>query len=86
MTLYIHLDIWAFELLDSKIRMYEKITEKDYYTRMVGLHPIWLGNKMVIKDFIDNKYWDYLYNKKKIFSKRIKISYKKKRKKIFFIL
>jgi hypothetical protein len=40
MTLYIHLDVWAFELLESKIRMYEKITEKDYYTRMVGLHPI----------------------------------------------
>jgi len=40
LTLYINLDIWAFDLLESKIRMYEKSTEKDYFSKMVGLKPI----------------------------------------------
>jgi hypothetical protein len=39
---------------------------------------------MVIKDFIDNKYWDYLYNKKKKFLvKELKYHIKKKEKKYF---
>ena len=59
-----HLDVWAFELLESKIRMYEKITEKDYFSKTVGLKPIWLSDKWVIKDLINKKYWDYLYKKK----------------------
>ena len=67
LTLYIHLDIWAFDLLNSKIRMYEKSTEKDYFSKMVGLKPIWFSEKIIKKEFVNKKYWDYLYKKKKNF-------------------
>jgi hypothetical protein len=84
MTVYIHLDVWAFELLESKIRMYEKTIEKDYFSKTVGLSPIWLGNKLVIEELINNKYWDYLYNKKKKFLvKELKYNIKKKEKKYY---
>lgn len=84
LTFYIYLDVWAFELLDSKIRMYEKLTEKDYFSKTVGLKPIWLGNKIVIKEFMDKKNWDYIYNKKKKFLvKELKYNIKKKEKKIY---
>jgi len=49
LTLYIHLDIWVFDLLSSKIRMYEKSTEKDYFSKMVGLKPIWFSDKIIKK-------------------------------------
>lgn len=84
MTVYIHMDIWAFELLESKIRMYEKSTEKDYFSKTVGLKPIWLGNKIVKEELMSKKYWDYLYNKKKKFLvKELKYKIKKKEKKFF---
>jgi hypothetical protein len=84
LTLYINLDIWAFDLLESKIRMYEKSTEKDYFSKMVGLKPIWLGNKLVKEELIEKKKWDYLYNKKKKFMiKELKFNIKKKEKKIY---
>ena len=84
LTLYIHLDIWVFDLLSSKIRMYEKSTEKDYFSKMVGLKPIWFSEKIIKKEFINKKYWDYLYKKKKKFLvKELKFKIKKKEKKYY---
>jgi len=81
-TLYLHLDIWVFNLLELKINMYEKIIEKDYFSKTTGLKPIWLSDKIVIKELISKKYWDYLYKKKKKFLiKEFKYKIKKKEKK-----
>ncbi len=56
----------SFELLEWKIQMYNKIMEKDYYSSTVGLKPIWIGDKINKKEYIDNKYWDYLCKKRSI--------------------
>lgn len=36
LTYYIHLDKWAFELLEWKIKTYDKLTEKDLYSEMLA--------------------------------------------------
>ena len=64
-TLYLHLDVWVFDLLEWKIQTYKKAIEKDYYSNTVGLKPIWFGEKLNKKEYIDNKYWEFLCKKKK---------------------
>jgi hypothetical protein len=36
--------------------MYNKATEKDYYSKTVGLKPKWVGEKFNKKEVINNKY------------------------------
>lgn len=63
---YMHLDKWAFNLLEWKIQMYDKAMAKDYlYYQTVGLKPKWVGEKINVKDMSDKKKWDLLYKQKK---------------------
>ena len=87
MTTYIHLDKWAFNLLEWKIEMYEKATEKDLYSENVGLKPIWVGDKFNKKDLLINKFWENLYKKsKKNFIKDLELKIKKKNIIVIYIL
>ncbi len=84
--MYIYLDKWVFELLEWKIQMYNKIMEKDYYSSTVGLKPIWIGDKINKKEYIDNKYWDYLCKKKKHnLINELKYKLKRTKKNIIYI-
>jgi len=65
MTMYIHLDKWAFNLLEWKIQMYDKIMDKDLYSENIGLKPVWIGEKINEDEVKHSKIWDFLYKKKK---------------------
>lgn len=85
-TLYLHFDIWTFNLLEWKIQMYNKNTEKDYYAETVGLKPIWIGEKFNKKDYINNKLWEHLCKKKKYkLINEYKLKFKKIKKKSYII-
>ena len=74
-TMYFYLDKWTFELLEWKIQMYNKVMEKDYYTETIGLKPIWVGDKMNKKDYLEKKNWEYLSKKKYSLFKELKYKY-----------
>ena len=79
---YIHLDRWAFDLLEWKIQTYEKIIKKDLYTENIGLSPIWVGDKINKDEYKVNKIWDFLYKKhKSSLVKDLKYKLKKTNKK-----
>lgn len=86
-TIYFYLDIWTFDFLEWKIQMYNKATEKDYFSKTVGLKPIWVSDKLNKKDYINNKYWEYLYKKKnKKLINELKFKLKKTKKKYYIFL
>jgi len=65
-TMYVYLDKWVFELLEWKIKMYSRVVERDIYDHIIGLKPVWIGEKLNKKEAIDNKLWELLSKKKKI--------------------
>ena len=85
MTMYIHLDKWAFNLLEWKIQMYDKIMDKDLYSENIGLKPIWIGEKINEDEVKNNKIWDFLYKKKKSSLVNESIYKLKKVKKKFYL-
>jgi len=82
-TMYIYLDKWAFELLEWKIKMYSKVVERDIYDHIIGLKPIWMGDKFNKKEISDNKLWDYLLKKKFSLIKELKYKLKRTKKKYY---
>lgn len=86
-TIYLYMDIWTFDFLEWKIQMFNKATEKDYFSKTVGLKPKWIGDKINKKDYINNKYWEYLYKKKsKKLINELKFKLKKAKKKYYIYI
>jgi len=46
--------------------MYNRVIERDIYDQLIGLKPIWIGEKLSKKEALDNNLWEYLCKKKKI--------------------
>ena len=64
---YMHLDKFAFNMLEWKIQMYDKMMAKDYlYHQTIGIKPKWVGTKINIQDMEEKKKWDVLTQQKQI--------------------